>query len=240
MTRDRAGAAISSDSAAVIAQLEQLGTNMSVALRGLQMNGVIYSQLLTLDVNGKCELHSQVPVVSLVVANLGTAEVIVNGTGGQSSPARSGPGTAVVPAGSQMILYMASTDHAFYGRAGEQVLVTGLSRYAAPAAELLFAAPWFVTNPQNFLGVWVSGVAYTQPWGMRAIYGGLQIREVVGVAGSLNIRDANATGMLLDTVTIAANTSMEIEMSNGRPAPSGVIYVEVLGGLSVTGTLAVR
>jgi hypothetical protein len=110
-----------------------------------------------------------------------------------------------------------------------------------PNAGDLGDTPYFVVDPTGGGGgAWTSGAFYTAPWSQPATYGGFFARELAGASATIEFRDGNANGTLLDEVEFAANASMEIELDKGRLAASGVIWLQVVAGSVGNGMVSVR
>lgn len=139
---------------------------------------------------------------SIGVRNLGTTNLIVRGEAADAIPAGFLAMGAVVQPGEYAVLNLPSPVHSFYGRPGELVQVT---RFQDEQQPLIVPGDggWF-TVPIN----WATGVIYTTPWGLPAVYGGFTIRETTETDRyRFRFRDGNIGGTIVDTVSIDAGGS---------------------------------
>lgn len=109
--------------ATAMLQLEGRMTELVSVVRGMQLNGVLNVQLITLPTSGRYTLNTAVPVASIAVANH-SASALVIATGPERNDAPvDGIGVQLVGAGRAAVLPLAGAVFTLYGAAGGQVSI---------------------------------------------------------------------------------------------------------------------
>lgn len=116
--------------------LEHVDT-LVARLHALTVNDCLFSGVAVLDASGQWSRSWQVPFAGVVVANLGSAEVVVvAGSAAAGAPA-SGAGMQVVGSGCKSGFALAENALTLYGPAGARVAVEVYTRPIAPFAGVI-------------------------------------------------------------------------------------------------------
>jgi hypothetical protein len=165
--------------------------------------------------------------MAIGVRNLGTVDLVVaNGHANDKPEGLIGPGVALVPSGVFTVLTMPGKLHAFYGRPGELVEVT---RYiCAPPPVTVNGARRY--HPVDLGSVTVSALAYTTPWGTKALLGGFGSRNPSTTTEAVfKLRDGTITGTVLENVSLAPQESTSDE-DEDQLCTTASIFVEIVSG----------
>lgn len=223
------------DATATLALAVSRTTELVEVLRGLALNHALSTEIVRLDAAGVAERASAIPWASVVVANHGTTTLTVAAGGREAGPPTQGRGVVDVAAGCWACLPLAGVALTLYGRAGETVGLTLLTRPQPPAAGTSGDAPWY---PVALPGA--SGTLYTPPHGRRPILGEISVRESTGAApATFRIRDTTAAGLILATIALNAGESTGDEYAHGKTALGTSLYYELVAG-AVEGSVGVR
>ncbi len=122
---------------AMVAELRAMRatqTDLMAHIRGGIANGVLLSELITLDANGQATRTFNVSAGSIVCVNLSeSTDIILASSSAQATAPQAGPGVQKISAGTFLTVPLASSSFTVYGTAGEQVNVqvfTGLQAFA--------------------------------------------------------------------------------------------------------------
>lgn len=227
--------------------METLSSSVARLAGGLTRDGVLASELLTLEQDtsqpagaGVRQHDSHVPHASVAIFNLGTCTITAANVGRGNGLPGQGRGVTKVRAGAFVCLPLAGQSISLHGRTGEQVVLVRYSRPVPPAMGT-GPAPYHTVNLAG-LSLGNSVAQYTTPWGDLAEYGGLSVRDTAGPAGATDASEflvLDGAGNILETITLAGAESTSDELANGKVASGATISVQLVKG-SVTGSLLVR
>lgn len=220
--------------------MQEQSASVALLARGLSPDGILQSETFALDNNGVAERQSHVPAHSIAVVNLGTAVLTVTNSGLAGSPPGPGRGTLKVLPGHSVCVPLIGMSHAFYGRPGELVSVV---RYKTlqPFSASDVGGSYFPVS----LGALVVGVPttiYTTPWGDKAYYGGINVRDTTATPGTLDASEliiADGNGVELGSINLSGKESTDNDtFARPKLATSNKIVVTLVKG-AVAGELSV-
>jgi hypothetical protein len=208
------------------------------------LNNVLALRRLETDANGMATISNRVAAAACTVWNDSSAHVLVT-NGPPTTPGKQGVGMAEIGAGSFSTFPFAGTAYTLYSRPHRRMTIALHSRALDPAGGDLGDAPWPTVNA-GAAGAAASGIIDTHPWssaGLVPIYGGFSFIEPNGAAAEFRVWDGTQAGFAnskyLGGLQVGANSSVDFELSGGKRAESGSIYLELVSG-ALNGVLLIR
>jgi hypothetical protein len=187
----------------LVAVLQTNGERMSevaALVRGMAINEVLATEIAKLDGDGVWEKsHQSVAFGSVVVANYGSATVVVSNAPKQQG-APTGPGSYLVAPWTFQAINITGHSLSIYGLASQKCAVSIFTKPQPPVGGSLT-----VPSSSKPFAAGVTGVQLVIGPGLLT---GFSVRETAGAAATMLLRDGTSNaGVILADVSLVANES---------------------------------